>query len=423
MKSRFLNRTATLSALLMLAAVNVYMVAQIFADSREAEIPAEAYENIELFTRTLEMVRANFVDESQTAYKDLVHNALKGMIGALDRHSDFMEPDEYGDMKEDAQGHFGGIGIVISVEDDELTVVATMDDTPAFRAGLMAGDRILAVDGQSTAGISVQEAVRLLRGEVGEKLSLTVGRAGEPIRSVEITRAQIDVDSVRDAAVMDDGIAYIRLTKFSETAAKELRAALKKLRDAGMRALILDVRDNPGGLLPAAVDVAELFLDKSDLIVYTKGRGEERSTYAARAKPLLPAGIPMAILVNGGSASASEIVAGALKDHQRAVLVGEKTFGKGSVQSVFSVNDGSAVRLTTAKYYTPSERVIHEHGIEPDIAVPVDPREWMLIRRAQRRAEFDYDGADAANAPEDLQLAAAVDVLRGVMKIAPGAEL
>lgn len=400
----------------MLCAMNIYMVSRIFAENRAAAVSEDGYDSIELFTQTIELIRERYVDRDQVGYEKLVRAALKGMIASLDRHSQFMEPDEYGDMRDEAQGSFGGLGIVISVEDRFLTVVSTMDDTPAFRAGIAGGDRILAVDGESAVDISVADAVRMLRGEIGSSVSLTIQHDDDAARDVEISRAAIEVNSVKNAHVGADGIAYLRLARFSETVGADLRAAIGDMLGKNMRALILDMRDNPGGLLPAAVEVADIFLEESEMIVYTMGRGEDRDVYLSENAPLLPQDMPMAALVNAGSASASEIVAGALKDHGRAVLVGDKTFGKGSVQSVFAVRDGSALRLTTAKYHTPSERVIHEYGIEPDISVPIDRRRWMLIRMSQRRRDFDSE-EQGRQTPEDPQLETAEDILRGAMKV------
>jgi len=416
MNRRLYRNTVLMLIMLMLCAVNIYMVAQIFAENRAAAVSEDGYDSIELFTQTLELVRSRYVDGGKVGYDELVRAALKGMIASLDRHSQFMEPREYGDMRDEAQGSFGGLGIVISVEDGFLTVVSTMDDTPAFRAGIAGGDRILAIEGENTADISVEQAVKLLRGEVGSSVTLTVRHEDDPVREVEVTRAVIEINSVKNAHVAADGVGYLRLARFSETVGADLRDAIADLLDEGMRSLILDMRDNPGGLLPSAVEVADLFLDESQMVVYTQGRGQERQDYLSGNPPLLPPELPMVVLVNSGSASASEIVAGALKDHGRAVLVGEKTFGKGSVQSVFAIRDGSALRLTTARYHTPSERVIHEHGIEPDISVPIGRRQWMLIRMAQRRRDLEA-GEDGRPGPSDPQLLTAMDVLRGIEKL------
>lgn len=413
MNRRLYRNTLLMLVMLTLCAVNIYMVSQIFAENRSAAVPEVGYESIELFTQTLELVRSRYVDFEKVGYDRLVRAALKGMLASLDRHSQFMEPSEYGDMRDDAQGSFGGLGIVISVEDGFLTVVSTMDDTPAFRAGIAGGDRILSIEGESAADISVEDAVKLLRGEVGSSVTLSIQHGDDPVRELELTRAVIEINSVKNAHVGADGVGYLRLARFSETVGKDLRDALEDLLDAGMVSLILDMRDNPGGLLPSAVDVADLFLQESEMIVYTQGRDEGREEYLSQNPPLLPAEIPMVVLVNAGSASAAEIVAGALKDHGRAVLVGEKTFGKGSVQSVFAIRDGSALRLTTARYHTPSELLIHEHGIEPDISVPIGRRQWLLIRMAQRRRDIDA-GEEAGADPSDPQLQTAMDVLRGV---------
>ncbi len=397
---------------LLLLSLNLYARARLDAKKNTPFDPKTAYDNIELFTRTVELVRHNYVDQSKTDYQELMHNALRGMLNSLDRHSQFMVPDVYEDMKDETQGHFGGLGVVISIRDDILTVVSPMEDSPAFHAGIMANDKIVEIDGLSTKGMSIQDAVKHLKGEVDTKVHLKIIRAERKLVDVDVVRAVISLRSVKGTRILGDGIGYVRLTKFAEPTARNLEKALNELCVANMRALILDLRDNPGGLLRSAVDVGDLFLQKKALIVYTQGREKEskNSRYSKR-NPRLSPDIPVVVLVNAGSASAAEIVAGALQDHKRAVLIGVKTFGKGSVQTIFPVKDGSALRLTTAKYYTPSERVIHEHGIEPDIEVPISPVDWMRIRT--RQASADVSGLD--DDIVDEQLNEAVHVLEGVM--------
>ena len=289
-------------------------------------------------------------------------------------------------MKDDTAGEFGGLGIVISIKDGVLTIVAPMEDTPGFKAGLLSGDKIIEIDNASTDGLQLPEAVKKLRGPPGSKVTIKILRPKtQEVRTVEIVRAKINVPSVKDVKMLEEGIGYLRIVQFNEPTANALQDALDKLTKEGLQGLIVDLRNNPGGLLTSAIEVSEKFLRRGDLIVYTQGRNEKpQQTFRVKGRYHYLQ-FPMVILVNGGSASASEIMAGALQDHQRAILVGEKTFGKGSVQSVLPLDDGSAIRLTTAKYYTPSKRVINEHGIEPDIVVPMSPEDWRKLLSGGRR--------------------------------------
>jgi carboxyl-terminal processing protease len=404
--------------LLILLAGNLVVGARLYNQPAVSGSDA-AYERLELFTRVLEQVRSHYVDEDKTSYKDLIYGAMRGMLQGLDPHSQFLDPEMYSDMKDDTAGEFGGLGIVISVKDGVLTIVAPMEDTPGFRAGLLSGDKIIEIAGKSTDGLELSEAVKQLRGEPGTKVAIKILRPKtQEVKAMELTRAKINVPSVKDAHIVEDGIGYLRIVQFNEPTAKALQDALDGLMKEGLKALIIDLRNNPGGLLTSAIDVAEKFVPRGKLVVYTQGRTErQQQTFRAKGRYHY-LDFPIVILVNGGSASASEIVAGALQDHQRAILLGEKTFGKGSVQSVLPLDDGSAIRLTTAKYYTPSKRVIHERGIEPDIVVPMSPEDWrkLVIKRAQTE---NMDAEDLLDEPVedvvDTQLLRAVDVLKGVM--------
>lgn len=419
MTIRWVGRSLSWVFLVALLAGNLLVGARLYSEEASNEDRDSAFDHMTLFTTALEQIRRNYVDAEKTEYKDLMYGALRGMLQSLDSHSDFLNPDMFSDMRDDTSGHFGGLGIVISMRNNILTIVAPMEDTPGSRAGLLSGDHIVEIDGESTEGLSLQEAVRKLRGPPDTDVDIKIVRPRtSEIQEHTITRAIISVESVRDAKLIDDNIGYVRITQFNQPTANDLRRAVAELKDEGMEAMILDLRNNPGGLLSAARDVAQLFLRRGDLIVYTQGRdGRRGERYTARERnPFL--GFPMVVLINEGSASASEIVAGALQDHSRAILVGEKTFGKGSVQSVLPLDDGSALRITTAQYYTPSERVIDERGIEPDIVVSIPPEEWrsILIRRSRpENAEIDLDDDEILEDAVDLQLERAVDVLKGIM--------
>lgn len=419
MSIRLLGRSLSWVFLAVLLVGNLFIGARLYSQEADSGERESAYDHMALFTTAMEQIRRNYVDEDKTAYKDLIYGAMKGMLQSLDSHSAFMDPDMFSDMKEDTSGHFGGLGIVISMRNNVLTIVAPMEDTPGSRAGLLSGDHIVEIEGESTEGITLQEAVRKLRGPPDTDVTIKIVRPEtSEIEEHTITRAVIAIDSVKDAEFIDEGIGYIRITQFNNPTGDDLKAALSDLREQGLEGLVLDLRNNPGGLLTAAIEVAQQFIPRGDLIVYTQGRDDRRiQRYTSRERR--PASdFPIVVLINEGSASASEIVAGALQDHRRAILVGEKTFGKGSVQSVLPLDDGSALRITTAKYYTPSERVIHDRGIEPDIVVSIPPEDWraLLIKRSRpENAEIELEEEEELEEVVDIQLERAIDVLKGIM--------
>jgi carboxyl-terminal processing protease len=329
---------------------------------------AATYENLRLFTEVLSIVQSQYVDEVPP--KDLIYNAIKGTLRGLDPHSSFLDPDMYREMQVETSGSFGGLGIEITLRDDVLTVVAPIEGTPAYRAGIQPGDRILKIEGLSTKDMQLADAVKRMRGKPGSKITVTIVREGwtEP-KDFLITREQIRVQSVKNNQ-LEPGIEYIRLRQFQEQTSNDLETALEKYaKDGKIQGLVLDLRNNPGGLLTSAVEVTEKFLEPGKLVVYTEGRVRNQNMrFSSNAKRSFT-DFPIVVLVNQGSASASEIVAGALQDYGRAVVLGTQSFGKGSVQTIIPLSDGSGLRLTTAKYFTPKGRSIHGKGITPDIVV------------------------------------------------------
>ena len=364
---------------------------------------AATYEQLRLFTEVLSIVQNQYVDEVPP--KELIYSAIKGTLRGLDPHSSFLDPDSYREMQVETSGSFGGLGIEITLKDDILTVVAPIDGTPAYRAGLHTGDRIVKIDGLSTKDMQLVDAVKRMRGKPGTKVTISIAREGwaEP-KDFDIVREQIRVQSVR-MVEMGEGIEYVKLRQFQEQSPQDLDAALDKLRKNGMKGLILDLRNNPGGLLTAAVEVSEKFIDDGKLVVYTEGRVRNQNMrFSAHAKRGYSQ-MPMVVLVNQGSASASEIVAGALQDWGRATIVGTQTFGKGSVQTIIPLSDGSGLRLTTAKYFTPKGRSIHGKGITPDIIVEV-PKEPAPKERPLPSADPRDD------LKNDVQLQKALEVIK-----------
>jgi len=367
----------------------VFIGSQVFQASAAKDKGEDVYAELELFSRVLERVRRDYVDGDQMTYEELVHGALKGMLGSLDPHSEFMEPAAFDELKEDTEGEFSGVGMQVTQRGEDLVVVAPMEDTPAFAAGILPGDRIRKIDGKSAQGLNVPDAVKLLRGKPGTPVTLTIDRDSVPEPKDFILKRQTiqvytakDIHNRREFPVDTDKVGYVRLTQFGEKTGNELEEALRKLDKGGMRGLVLDLRGNPGGLLEEAVAVSEKFLKRGEPIVSTKGRNPSNDVErkAGSGRKWLTKELPMVILMNGGSASASEIVAGALQDLKRATVVGEKSFGKGSVQSVLPMPDGSALRLTTAKYYTPSHKVIHGQGIQPDVRVEMTEDQEIAIQ-------------------------------------------
>lgn len=380
----------------------------------------EAYRQVRILTKTMMLVRQNYVDETKVSYSNLVSAALKGMLQSLDPFTQYLEPAAYKDLKEETQGSFGGIGIQLGFKDNALTVIAPMEDTPAFRAGILSGDKIVEISTNKTDKMDMRAVISKLRGEPGTQVSIRVMRNNE-IKDYTLTRELIKISSIKGTRMIDDQIGYMRIIEFSSPTAAALQEALDKLLTNGVKGIVLDLRNNPGGLLTSSVQVSEKFLPKGSVIVSTRGRGPSAQPITSYAGgPVHITDLPMAILINAGSASAAEIVAGALHDNKRAILVGETTFGKGSVQNVIPVEDGAAARITTAHYYTPSGRCIHEKGIEPDIVVPVSLEEWQKV--LIKRMDTEVPGSvDAKNKPADLdkitdrQLDRAVDLLKGIL--------
>ncbi|HNX74096.1 MAG TPA: S41 family peptidase [Candidatus Rifleibacterium sp.] len=344
------------------------------------------FKSLDLIRKVLELIKSDYVEENIDEQK-LIYGAIEGMLKKLDDpYTRFMEPKSFKEMQVETQGEFGGLGIVISIKDRMLTVISPIDDTPAARVGVMAGDMIIKIDEKDVIDIALHDAVKLLRGPVGSKVKLTIIREGEKdSRDFELEREIIKLPSVK-YWVIAPNIGYIRLTQFIQTSSEDLEKAMIDLEKNGAKSIILDLRNNPGGLLTSAVEVGRKFIPKGD-IVSIKGRDGEENTYSSFFKyhPLLP----LIVMINEGSASASEIVAGAIKDNKRGLLLGKKSFGKGSVQTVISLNDGSAMALTTALYYTPSGVNIHKSGIMPDIEVELPKLDESKQDEIRKAIELD----------------------------------
>ncbi len=410
------------------------VVVLLLLPSSAGAASSETYRQLNLFGDVFERVRADFVDEVQD--KELIESAIDGMLMSLDPHSSYLNPEKYEEMQVQTKGEFGGLGIEVTMENRLVKVVSPIDDTPAYRAGIKAGDLITHLDGKQVLGLTLSEAVESMRGPVGTDIVLTVRREGvdKPLE-VTITRAIIKIRSVRSRAEGDAG--YIRITSFNEQTVSGVKKAIEDVRNQvgdSMIGLILDLRNNPGGLLDQAVGVSDLFLDKGE-IVSTRGRRHD-STQRFNAKPGdLAEGLPVVLLINGGTASASEIVAGALQDHRRAIVLGTKSFGKGSVQTIIPISGRGAIRLTTARYFTPSGYSIQAKGIEPDIIVKQARIETVddEKRRSEATLRNPLDGGGSEpddpaktndrsdTAQQDYQLARALDLLHGLALFSGGA--
>jgi len=418
MKRRLL--LSTFACLLFLGILSGFRFYSAAAAGSEEDT---GYAQISVFARAVQLIRQDYVDSKKTSYHDLIYAAMKGMLASLDPHSQFMDPDDFKDMQDDTRSRFNGLGIEVSVKNGLLTVITPMEDTPAAKAGILSGDQILRINGNSTEKMELQDAVNVLRGQPGQKVTLTVLRPStKEIKDYALDRAEIKVQSVKGAKILDPEITgpfkigYVRLIQFNEPTAAELEKALDELQKQGMQALVLDLRNNPGGLLNSAVDVCAQFLPANTTVVSTQGRAaSQQSEYSTSSSSKPRPRFPMTVLVNEGSASGSEIVAGALKDLKRAIIVGETTFGKGSVQNVMQLPDGSALRFTTAKYYTPSKQVIHANGVTPNIRVPLSSEQERVLITARSSDNLKPEDEKNLIKTKDPQMMRAIDALKGVM--------
>lgn len=396
----------------------------------------DLYSQIELYSYTLTTIQADYVEEKSP--KDLIYGSLRGMLSTLDPHSQFLDPDEYKDLKTETQGKFGGLGIEISIRDGILTVITPIEGTPAWEEGIKAGDLIVKIEDELTKDMTLSDAVKLLRGKPGTDINITVLRESEfKILEFTITREIIRIQDVKGTQILTDNIGYIRLAEFREDSAKDFRKALDELKEQGADSLIVDLRNNPGGLLNVAIKITEEFLPKGELIVSTKGRRRSQNTETHSTNTSHLIDWPMVVLINEGSASGSEILAGAVKDNKRGIIVGEQSFGKGSVQSVIPLPDGSGLRLTTSKYFTPSGVSIHGEGITPDIVVkykePPEEEEGNEMELNERNVKRVFDDLEEQESddPEatklskqeqelherllkDNQVQAAISVIKGI---------
>ena len=397
------------------------------ADEQPSALPLE---ELQMFAQVFGKIKSDYVEAVDD--RKMLLDAINGILAGLDPHSSFLEPEAFREIRIDTEGQFGGVGIEVTLEDNRLIVIAPIEDTPADRAGIQAGDIIVEIDGKSVANNTLSESVEKMRGEIGSKTVLTIVRESEPEPlEIEITRAVIQLTSVRTRDLGEPGFAYMRISSFQGGTADSLRKKIRKhLRESGpIKGLILDLRNNPGGILSGAVEVSDMFLSNG-VIVETHGRLEKsESSYSADTDDIID-GAPIVVLVNGGSASASEIVAGALQDHRRAIILGTQTFGKGSVQTISPIGNGSALKITTARYYTPNGRSIQETGITPDIISESTevtringhrgPREVDLDRHLEN-PETNGEGSqqaeeDESSSPQDQdsQLRDALNLLKGI---------
>ncbi len=430
--SKNLKRISFAALLIIIAMMGIFVGKGL--ESGKVFAIGESYDELKVFAEVLSLVQKNYVEETKT--KDLVYGAIKGMLTTLDPHTSFMPPEVYKEMQVDTKGEFGGLGIQIGIKDNQLAVIAPIEGTPADKAGVKAGDKIIKIDNTSTKDMSLIDAVGKLRGQKGTKVTITIVREGaaEPF-DVVIVREIIKVQSVKHR-IVEGNIGYIRVTQFQEQTGEDLKKALKKLDADKAQSIILDLRNNPGGLLSMAVEVSEQFLESGKLVVFMKDRRGEKDEFTSRNTALLK-NYPMVVLVNEGSASASEIVAGALQDWGKAIVVGAQTFGKGSVQTVVPLSDGSGLRLTTARYYTPKGKSIQSTGITPDIVIkpPVSKapkegkKEKTILREKDLERHLKNDTLKEEPAPqideetmpligdektekEDIQLQKAIELLK-----------
>ena len=410
-----------------LIAISLLMIASLAIGVHEKEMQTKArasksdlYGSLELFADAISLIRSDYVDEVDS--KKLIYGAMKGMLSNLDDYSQFMDPGEFEEIKSETKGEFGGIGTEISLKDGILTVVTPMIGTPAEAAGIKPGDKIVKINGKITKNITLNDAVKEMRGKPGTTVALTVWREkDQKIISISIKRAIIKIQSVKKSEFIDDKIGYIRLVEFQDNTTRDFDEALKKLESQGMDSLILDLRYNPGGILDSAVDIAQRFLPKDKTIVSIKSRTPDQNAVFKSSGRFTHPNYPLIVLVNEGSASASEIVSGAIQDNKRGLILGTKTYGKASVQIVIPLKDGSALRLTTASYLTPSGKLIKHEGIKPDIVVEAEEAKDEKVENSEevfeKVAEKKPEAKELSNKEKlekDNQLSAAVNLMKAI---------
>jgi carboxyl-terminal processing protease len=380
----------------------------------QAEETADDLSDMMVLSEAILLAKRSHVEEH--TFRDLVYSAVDGMLQSLDPHSSFLPPEPLSELEEETSGHFGGVGLSVAPGTDGVKVLAPIEDSPAFKAGIQAGDTITAIDGKPLKGMSLDEAVKTMRGEDGSNVKVTVKRASGEKVQVPLVREEIKMTSVKGTADLGDGLGYLRITQFSQSVPEDFAKALQQFHKEGAKGLVIDLRNNPGGLLESAVAVAEQILPKGSEIVSVKGRQTDGTPreFVAGACDARDTKLPLAVLVNHSSASASEILAGALKAHKRAVIVGEQTYGKASVQNVIrlATRPDCAIRLTTAYYYTPDGKLIHGKGIAPDIVVAMSQDDWQRIQRQRLMSEIP-GGKSISGIPADPQLERAKEVLKG----------
>jgi len=409
----------------LLLAVLLFVTVTAVYSANKKKNHDELYRQVSLFSDTLAIINLEYVEDTKS--KDLIYGALKGMLASLDAHSQFMDPQTYDELKVDTQGKFGGIGIEITIKDGLLTIITPIEDTPAWKAGVKANDHIVKIDEDLTREMSLTDAVKKMRGKPGEAVNLTILRDSEKkLLDFKIIRDIIKIKDIKQARILEDGVGYIRLAEFRENTLKELNGALSNLSKQKMCALIIDLRNNPGGLLDVAVKIAGKFIPPNKMIAYTKGRNQEQNFefFSDTKNTILD--LPLVILINEGSASGSEIVAGVLQDYKRAIIIGNKSFGKGSVQTVIPLADGSALRLTTSYYFTPSGKIIHGKGVIPDIIVEekesleTNPEQLKInkseeiFKEIESRDKKNKVSEGTFDYKQDPQIMRAVDALKAI---------
>ncbi|MFH1309835.1 MAG: S41 family peptidase [Candidatus Omnitrophota bacterium] len=400
------------------------LLASVFSHAKDVNIvddSKELFKQIQLFADSITLISADYVEP--VSVKDLVYGAIKGMMATLGGYNQFLDPESFKEITEETKGEFGGLGVSVGMRDGVLTVISPMEDTPAYTAGIKSGDKIVKIDDEITKDMPFDEAIKKMRGNPGTKVKLTIIREGEnKILEFLLARAVIKLQSIKESRIFDKSIGYIRIMEFQEKTTKDLAQNIIELRNKGAKDIVLDLRNNPGGLLSAAIEVSDLFLPIETMIVYTEGRNPKKRMEFRAKKESKFDDMDMVLIVDNGSASAAEIFAGALKDNKRALIIGVPTFGKGSVQTVIPLEDKSALRLTTADYYTPSGKNLRNKGIEPDVYV----EKMSLIPETFQEDQEEiktkvFEKLDGKNPPKiedkvkyDNQVQTAVSILKGI---------